>query len=329
MTLKLTKEEVRKKYPENKVQGKTFDEPVEIFDAEGFQMIDCTFTHSGRGDVLYLENCNKCTFKGCQFTGKNEKGNFIHLQGKDTSDNRIVDCTFMNFADINENGGEAIIIGLDKYTGCNFNTYVTGCTFIKCDGEKELISIKSCGNMIEGNTFKEWKLGSVSIRNGGFNKILNNTFIGSGGGIIVRGDGNEIRGNTHKNNHNTDVDLRPLVIENGNTPVDENFGDDGKPHGDMKTDTGKYAQAKNNVMEGNTFENCQGVCVVWGQEGRPFHPTDNTFKNNILIAEDVDSTFLKFHNDIGDQDEKKKVKEANTFENNEKKGNRASRGDLP
>ena len=79
------------------------------------------------------------------------------------------------------------------------------------------------------------------------------------------------------------MDLRPLVIENGNTPVDENFGDDGKPHGDMKTDTGKYAQAKNNVMEGNTFENCQGVCVVWGQEGRPFHPTDNTFKNNILI----------------------------------------------
>ena len=179
--------------------------------------------------------------------------------------------------------------------------------------------------MIEGNTFKNWTRGNVSIRNGGFNDILNNTFLGSGGGITVRGDGNEISGNTHENNHSTNVDLRPLVIENGNTPVDENFGSDGQPHGDRaKKDTDLYAQAKNNTIDGNTYKNCRGACVIWGQESRHLHPVDNFFTNNTLIADQVYSTFLQFL-DAGDA----KVRKTSTFEDNEIEGNHAHHGDLP
>jgi hypothetical protein len=320
----ITKEVIEKEYPENEVTGKRFDEQVEIISVDGFQMIDCTFTHSGHGDVLYMKNCTNCTLNGCKFTGKHEKGNFIHLQGEGTSSNNIEDCTFMNHTYSGTNGGEAIIIGLDKYTGCIFNTNVTGCTFENCNGDKELISIKSCGNVIESNTFKNWTKGNVSIRNGGFNQILSNTFSGSGGGITVRGDGNEIIDNTHENNHSTDVDLRPLVIENGNTPVDENFGSDGQPHGDMKKDTSMYAQARNNTIDGNTYKNCRGVCVVWGQESRNLHPINNTFANNNLIADGADSTFLKFL-DAGSEEDRK----TNTFENNEIEGKHAQHGDLP
>jgi parallel beta-helix repeat protein len=177
--------------------------------------------------------------------------------------------------------------------------------------------------VIEGNTFRNWTKGGVSIRNGGFNQILGNTFSGSGGGIIVRGDGNEIRDNTHENNHSTDVDLRPLVIENGNTPVDENFGSDDQPHGDMITDTGKYAQVKNNTIDGNTYRNCRGVCVVWGEESRDLHPINNTFTNNNLIADEVNSTFLQFLS-AGSEDDRK----TNNFEDNELAGKHAQFGDL-
>ena len=178
--------------------------------------------------------------------------------------------------------------------------------------------------MIEGNTFKNWTKGNVSIRNGGFNHILSNTFSGSGGGITVRGDGNEIIGNTHENNRSIREDLRPLVIENGNTPFDENFGNDDEPHGFMITDTTKYAQARNNTIDSNTYRNCQGVCVLWGQENRDCHPISNTFTNNRLIADGEDSTLLKFLG-AGNQEDIK----TNNFENNEIEGKRAHRGDCP
>ena len=93
----ITKEVIEKEYSDNEVEGKTFEDQVEIIGpVDGFQMVDCTFTYSGDGDVLSLENCTNCTLESCKFTGKREKGNFIHLQGGSTSSNTIEDLTFMN-----------------------------------------------------------------------------------------------------------------------------------------------------------------------------------------------------------------------------------------
>ena len=51
------------------------------------------------------------------------------------------------------------------------------------------------------------------IRHGGFNKIRNNLFIGSGGIRVYGSDSNEIRGNYHKNNSSSEKP--PLVIAMG------------------------------------------------------------------------------------------------------------------
>lgn len=221
------------------------------------------------------------------------------------------------------------MIGRGEFSGCRFRTLIKGCTFKNCNGDVELISIKTCENVLEDNRFEDWEVGCISIRNGGFNAIRDNKLIGKGGGIIVRGRGNKIIGNTHRNNDNTkdDLDYRPLVIEMGNEEEDKNF-EDGRPlenpkKGEKNT---KYAQAIDNTIKDNTYENCKGPCVVWGQENRTKKPKDNTFTNNTLKADDVDSKFLKIADDDIDKDE---LMKDNTLRNNKMRGDKAKLGDLP
>jgi hypothetical protein len=75
------------------------------------------------------------------------------------------------------------------------------------------------------------------------------------------------------------------------------------------------------MIEGNIYDNCKGACVMWGLKAKTEHgraPDDNKFKKNILIADELDSEFLKFVNTGTD----------NEFKDNEMWGSRASRGGL-
>lgn len=114
----------------------------------------------------------------------------------------------------------------------------------------------------------------------------------------------------------------------GTEPEDINF-EDRKPLENPKkgVNNTRYAQAIDNTIKDNTYENCKGPCVVWGQENRTKKPKDNIFTNNTLKADDVDSMFLKIpeKSDI-DKDE---LMKDNTFRNNPMKGDKAKLGDLP
>lgn len=284
------------------------------------------FTYNDEGDQLLLENCVDCKILRCTFRDKDTKGNFIHIKGEESKGNRIEHCTFRNHTFDGTNGGEAIIIGLDEYSGCEFKTYVRKCEFINCRGDPELVSIKSCGNVLENNKIiasENDARGNFTVRNGGFNIIQNNVFEGAGG-IRILGDGNKTRGNYHKNNDNEK--FRPLAIENGDIPTDLNF-EDGKPSGRKGPDRDdtKYAQAKNNLIEDNIYENCEGICVVWGKAtDREFKPKKNTFKNNLLIAEDKDSRFLRAVDENAEIEDNE-----NSFEDNKMYGEKAESGDIP
>ena len=288
-----------------------------------------TFTYNEEGDQLQLDNCVNTKIIGCTFKDKDTKGNFIHIRGEKSKRNRIERCTFRDHTFRNEqenNGGEAIIIGLDKWTGCKFKTVVQNCEFINCRGDPELVSIKSCENELKNNKIisnGENAQGNFTVRNGGFNIIQDNVFEGTGG-IRITGDGNKIIGNYHKNNDSKD--FRPLAIENGNIEDDENIRD-GKPIDREGKKTTRYARAKNNLIEGNIYENCQGACVVWGKSGRPLEPRRNTFRKNILIAEDKDSIFLRLRNDETELD--LDGEDRNRFENNKMHGKKAERGKIP
>jgi hypothetical protein len=276
--------------------------------------------------MLELYNCKDVSLIECTFNDKDTKGNFIHIKGKESKRNRIEGCTFKDHKGSHGNGREAIIVGGGQWSGCSFETHIIGCTFINCKADDEIVSIKSCENVFEGNTIKDRCNGNITIRHGGRNHILNNRFEGSGYGIRVLGDGNEIKGNIHKDNDHEQDNRRPLIIENGDRENDKHF-EDGEPKcrdGDENYDD--YARAKNNTIEDNTYEECKGVCVIWGRGDRgegKFKPIGNTFKNNTLVANDKGSTFLEFRNNAGE------LKNKNTFEGNKMKGDKAKPGDLP
>jgi hypothetical protein len=285
-----------------------------------------TFTYNENGDQLELDNCVNCKIIVCTFKDKDTKGNFIHIRGEESKRNRIEGCTFKNqtYGNGEENGGEAIIVGLDKWSGCMYETKIRKCEFINCRGDDELVSIKSCDNIFENNRIDGTCKGNITVRQGGRNIIQNNLFEGNAGGIRVLGYGNEIKGNYHKNNDNGNDNRRPLIIENGKQKRDPNFNDNDEPIGRTGVDEGGdyYPQARRNTIEGNTYVNCKGTCVVWGRkEDRDEKPRGNTFRKNTLIADNNgDSEFLKF-NDGATRDD-------NTFEGNKMYGEKAGRGDL-
>jgi hypothetical protein len=298
-------------------------EQVVIRNCEDCTIEGVTFSYEGQGDQLELGDCIGCKVLGCTFRGKSTKGNFIHIKGEDSSRNLIEGCTFRDHThDLKENGGEAIIVGDNELSGCLFETTIRKCEFINCKGDDELVSVKSCRNVLENNKIHDDCHGNICIRHGGFNIIQNNLFDGSNGGIRVYGDGNEIKNNYHKNNKKSEENRRPLLIENGNVDDDENVPN-GKPigkKGDNENYEG-YACAKNNQIEGNIYENCKEICVLGGRKNQSSKPKNNTFRNNILIADSEDSEFVKFINGA-EIDE-------NTFEDNKMYGGKAKPGDLP
>jgi len=73
------------------------------------------------------------------------------------------------------NTGEMIRVGVSEHCEFNSNTQITDNYFDNCDGETEIISIKSGANTIRGNLFKECQ-GSVVLRHGNKNLVMDNLF---------------------------------------------------------------------------------------------------------------------------------------------------------
>jgi hypothetical protein len=297
------------------------DQSIEIEDCTNCKIIGCDFSYDGDDEeMLILNNCVGCVVSDCEFHDKIKKGLFMKIVGEKSKDNVIERCMFRDNTFDGDNGGEPIRIGNSDCSGCEFNTIVRYCHFLNLRGDPETVSIKSCGNTLENNIHEKCE-SNFTIRHGGFNTIQNNMFIGSGG-IRVFGEGNVITGNYHQNNDNSD--FPPLALCKGSVETDPYLNSDGKHRGKNHYDIhDEYAVAKNNLIDGNTYENCEGSCVVWGKKRKPEHmriPKKNKFRKNTLIADDSDSSLLKFdETEVAD----------NEFEDNQLYGEKAKSGDIP
>ena len=87
-----------------------------------------------------------------------------------------------------------------------------GCTvennlFYRCNGEVEIISSKSCGNIYRGNVFEECK-GTLTLRHGNGCIVEKNIFIGNGvpetGGVRIIGERHTVAGNWFEGLRGTD-----------------------------------------------------------------------------------------------------------------------------
>lgn len=91
-------------------------------------------------------------------------------------------------APLGSNGGETIRIGTSDESLSDSKTIVERNWFEKCDGEVEIISVKSGANVIRGNMIVESQ-GAIVLRHGNGNLVERNLFFGKGkpstGGIRV------------------------------------------------------------------------------------------------------------------------------------------------
>lgn len=112
------------------------------------------------------------------------------------------------------NGKETIRLGLSGLTLSHGYNTIQYNVFQNCDGEPEIISVKSSSNSVRFNTFRTSK-GSLTLRHGHNNSVYGNFFLGDG----VESDQEGIRmfGNDHKiyNNYFENLTGEAIYLPNG------------------------------------------------------------------------------------------------------------------
>jgi hypothetical protein len=154
---------------------------------------------------------------------------------------------------------EAIKLGDRPYTNLNLGTLIAYNLLegIATDEDNEIISIKSSGNTIFANTFRNSEDNTLTIRHGAHNVVKNNTFINIHLGKY--GDEHEIIGNR---------------VVNGNIQV--TAGDCTQE--EVATGGGCYPVARRWLVAGNVVEN--GSIIVGAQPDRPLPVEDAIVAGN-------------------------------------------------
>lgn len=142
------------------------------------------------------------TVERCWLAGKTNPGMTlaVRLDNQDKGD--YGHCIRRNYfgvrPPVHQNGGETIQIGLAEVAEQNCRTVIEENYFEHCDGEIEIISVKSSENVIANNVFFEC-VGMLTLRHGHRNRVYGNLFIGNGlqgtGGVRVINYGQEIFNN--------------------------------------------------------------------------------------------------------------------------------------
>ena len=277
--------------------------------------------YSGKESVITFKAgksvANYCTIKNTVINDFNnpkrlDENYWLELYGKH---NTITKCSFLNkknigvlmavilndkksqdnFHSINHNyfgvriplasnGGEIIRVGVSEQCQYNSNTQITDNFFENCDGETEIISLKSGSNVVRNNLFKECQ-GAVVLRHGNFNTIENNVFFGNDkegtGGVRIINKGQWVVNNLFYKCRGENF-RSPLAIMNGipNSPA---F---------------RYVAVSDAVIYGNTFFECAPISFCEGSDTERTLPPKNTLFANNIIYNTTDSIIYKVSDDI-------------------------------
>ncbi|HYF33190.1 MAG TPA: polysaccharide lyase 6 family protein [Chitinophagaceae bacterium] len=259
-------------------------------------------------------NCRitNCTIEDFNNPKRMDENNWILFYGKN---NRLDHCSFINkknmgvllavvldddrsrqnFHSIDHNyfglrvplasnGGEIIRVGVSQHCEFNSNTIISDNFFEHCDGEAEVISIKSGSNIVRNNLFYECQ-GSVVLRHGDNNTVENNIFLGNGkegtGGVRVINRGQWVVHNYFYRCRGTGF-RSPLAIMNGvpNSPAH------------------RYVQVTDAVIANNNFSECSFISLGEGSDKERSVPPSNVLFLNNTFYNSGDSIFFKAYDDI-------------------------------
>lgn len=257
---------------------------------------------SGKDRVANHCRVTNCAIEAFNNPGRMEENYWIAFYGKN---NRLDHCSFRdklnlgvllavilddersreNFHSIDHNyfgrriplasnGGEMIRVGVSQHCEFNSNTIITNNFFEQCDGETEIVSIKSCRNEVKDNVFKECQ-GSVVLRHGNYNLVKGNYFLGNNkpgsGGVRVINKGQQVLDNVFYQCKGTGF-RSPLAVMNGipNSPAH------------------RYVQVTDAVISGNTFYSCAPASFCEGSDAeRTLTPDHVRIADNRFFTTDT------------------------------------------
>ena len=122
--------------------------------------------------------------------------------------NRIDHNLFQDVPPLNANGAETVQIGQRASPHSDLRTWtlIENNEFVRCDGEAEIISIKTSSNIIRSNLFRNNR-GELVMRHGHDNVINGNRFEGGSGGIRLSGHGHAVTDNVIRDCRSTGIRL--------------------------------------------------------------------------------------------------------------------------
>ncbi len=229
--------------------------------------------------------------------GKNNRFDHNHIEGKKNkgvtfavrldseasreNHHRIDHNYFGPRSILGANGGETLRIGTSHYSLSDSFTRVENNYFDRADGELEIISVKSGGNVVSNNVFFESR-GTLTLRHGNGNFVENNVFFGNGvdhtGGIRVINKGQTIR-----NNYMEGISGYrfggALVVMNGvpDSPIN------------------RYHQVDNAVIENNSIINSDHIQLAAGSDQeRSAKPVNSQFNNNLIVSKTEHDIFTVY-----------------------------------
>ena len=220
--------------------------------------------------------------------GKNNNGVtvVVRLNSEESQLNRHrIDHNYFGHRSIlGSNGGETLRIGTSHYSMSNSFTVIEDNYFDRCDGEVEIISNRSGGNVFRRNVFFESR-GTLSLRHGSDNLVEGNVFFGNGvdhtGGIQVINKRQTVRNNYLEGLTGTNFGSA-FVIMNGvpDSPIN------------------RYHQVENSKISNNTIIDASHIELAAGSDAeRSAVPKTTKFSNNLVYNSDGNDP-VTIHDDI-------------------------------
>ena len=214
------------------------------------------------------------------FEGKNQPGNCITIDG--TSDPTyqssrydIIDHNyFRNVGPRIDNGMETIRLGWSELSMSSGFTTVEYNLFEDCDGDPEIISVKSSDDTVRYNTFRSSQ-GTLCLRHGNRTSANSNFFLGENkpgaGGIRIYGDDHKVYNNYFEGLTGTIWDA-PITLTNGDY--------------DSGTNYSKHFRINRAKIVFNTLvNNKHGIEIGYTNNGNYSKPPrDVIIANNIITA---------------------------------------------
>ncbi|MBI5473137.1 MAG: T9SS type A sorting domain-containing protein [Ignavibacteriae bacterium] len=214
------------------------------------------------------------------FEEKHQHGNYITIDGSPeptsyASQYDLIDHNhFRNIGPRATNEMESIRIGVSSMSNSSAFTTVEYNLFEDCDGDPEIVSVKTHDNIIRYNTFRRSQ-GTVCLRQGHRSTVEGNFFFGEGksgtGGVRIYGDDHTVINNYFEGLTGTTWDA-PITLTNGDYDGGTNYS----AHWQINRAT---------IAFNSLVNNDRGIEIGFANNGsynKP--PRDVVIANNLVIG---------------------------------------------